>query len=138
MYDPAYVIQETDNARREEAAINRAPLRDRKEAQQAFYDAMATDPEIVGERLGYLLDGNYGAGPLFMAMQATKRMNRPAMFTQLVAVFEWNCPREMAVAAWKKLTPKQKATLQRTIEDAIQAFDNRPEYRRCSHDQRRT
>lgn len=43
-------------------AVRRAPLADRKEAQEAFYATMRDDPELVAERLGWLLGGSYGYG----------------------------------------------------------------------------
>jgi hypothetical protein len=46
-------------------------------------------------------------------------MNREAILTQLVAVYEWMCPRRMAVDAWKKLTPAQKEKLSKIIAKEI-------------------
>jgi len=115
--------QELAMAARDEREINNQSLEERKEAQENFLDVMRNDPEAVAERIGWLLEGNYGEGQMLMARNTTKRMNRPSIFTQLVAVFEWRCPRNMAVAAWKKLSKAKQNRLQSAIEVAIHDFD---------------
>jgi hypothetical protein len=108
-----YESNERRRAMLDEQRIERAPLRDRKEAQAAYLEAMSRDPAVVAERISWLIDGNYGYGQMQMARQVvgSPRMNREAALTQLVAVFEWQCPRRMATDAWKKLTPAQKTAL---------------------------
>jgi hypothetical protein len=115
--------RELQIAARDEREIDSQSLEERKEAQAEFLAAMRTTPELVGERIAWLLSGHYGAGSMLMAKQATKRMNRSAMFTQLVAVFEWRCPRRMAVDAWKKLSRDEKSILQMHIDAAISEHD---------------
>jgi hypothetical protein len=100
-----------------EREVDRAPLSDRREAQREFLSAMATDPAVVAERIGWLVDGNYGYGEMQLARRvvANPRMNRESALTQLVAVYEWQCPRRMAVEAWKKLTRPQKEELSEAV-----------------------
>ena len=116
-----YESSESRRAMLDEQRIERAPLRDRREAQAAFLEAMASDPAVVAERIAWLIDGNYGYGQMQMARQvvASPRMNREAALTQLVAVYEWQCPRRMAVDAWKKLTSAQKKALSAAIEVVV-------------------
>jgi hypothetical protein len=117
-----YESSERRQAMLEEQRIERESLRDRKEAQAAFLEAMARDPATVAERISWLIDGNYGYGQMQMARQVvgSPRMNREASLTQLVAVFEWQCPRRMAVDAWKKLTPAQKKALSAAITVVVE------------------
>ena len=107
----------------EARARERAPLADRKDAQREFFDAMKNHPDVVGERVGWLLNGSYGQGAGLKASQILEspRMNRQAALTILVGDAEWMTPAAMAVAAWKKLTPSQKAALAREVEQAIRA-----------------
>ena len=116
-----YEANELAMARRDEERINAEPLRDRKECQDNFLDAMATDPALVAERIAWLIDGNYGYGPMVLAKRivASPRSNRVAGLSQLVCVYEWRCPRVMGVAAWKKLTKSQKHALESAIETVI-------------------
>ena len=60
-------------------------------------------------------------GPMVIAKEvlARPRMNREAILTQMIAVFEWMCPRRMAVEAWKKLTPAEKDKLSKVIAKEI-------------------
>ena len=116
-----YEANELAMARRDEERINAEPLRDRKECQANFLDAMSTDPALVAERIAWLIDGNYGYGPMVLAKRivASPRSNRVAGLSQLVCVYEWRCPRVMGVAAWKKLTKSQKHALESAIETVI-------------------
>ena len=118
-----YEVRELNEAARREQEIDRSPLSERKEAQQSFLEAMRDDPGVVAERVSWLLDGNYGYGPMVLAKQVLQntRINRRAIFTQSIAVFEWMCPRRMAVLAWKKLTPAQKSLLDQAIDVVIEA-----------------
>jgi len=116
-----YENSERRRAMLDEQRIERAPLADRREAQADFLAAMASDPATVAERISWIIEGNYGHGQMLMARQvvASPRMNREAALTQLVAVFEWQCPRRMAVEAWKKLTPAQKKALAAAVDVVV-------------------
>lgn len=105
--------------------VARAPLSDRKEARTAFGEAMATDPALVAERVGWLIDGNYGFGEMIKAKQviASPRMNRRAALTQMVGVYEWQCPGDFAVDAWKKLSGSQKSALDAALDVVIEAAE---------------
>jgi hypothetical protein len=116
-----YEQNELRAARRHEQQIDAAPLSDRKDAQREFLEAMRDNPAVVGERIGWLIDGNYGYGAMLKAKQivASPRMNRRAALVQSIAVFEWMCPRRMAVDARKKLTPQQKKLLDDVVDVVI-------------------
>ena len=116
-----YERRELTEARNKLTELRRAPLADRKEAQAEFFKAMREDPELVAERLGWLIGGNYGYGAMLMAKQAlgSPRMNRSAALTQLVGAFEWMTPEDMVRAAWKKLSASEKAALESAVQGAI-------------------
>ena len=97
--------------------VERLPLAERKENAKAFFEAMRDRPELVAERVGWLLDGNYGYGGMKAAEEVLKRprMNRMAWLTQAVAVHEWQCPVDMQIRMWKKLTKDQKEALDNAI-----------------------
>jgi hypothetical protein len=120
-----YERNERIEAIRHEREVDAAPLADRKDAQRAFFEAMRDDPGTVGERISWLIDGNYGYGPMRIAKEivASPRMNRRAGLTLLVGIFEWQCPRRMGADAWKKLTKPQKALLDRAVDVVIAAAE---------------
>lgn len=120
-----YEQNERSAAIRREQEIDRSPLADRKEGQANYLEAMRDRPELVAERIGWLLDGNYGYGPMMMAKQIVRspRMNRRAALAMSIAVFEWMCPRRMAADAWNKLTPSQKQRLDAAVDVVIQAAE---------------
>ena len=116
-----YESRELREAQSKLGEVSRAPLADRKEAQAEFLAAMRDHPEIVAERVGWLLAGNYGYGSKLLADRvfSSPRMNRSAALTQMVAAFEWQCPEDMARAAWKKLSPTAQAHLERVVRNEI-------------------
>ena len=116
-----YERRELSNARNRINKLHRAPLADRKEAQAEFLEAMRDDPELVAERLGWLLAGHYGDGEKLLAKQVlgSPRMNRSAALTQMIGAFEWMTPEDMVRAAWKKLSAGEKAALESAVQGAI-------------------
>lgn len=106
--------------------VEKAPLAERKDAAKEFFEAMRDTPDIVGERVGWLIDGNYGYGAMLKAKQtlaASKRANKAAQLNVLIAALEWRCPGAMAVAMWKKLTPAEKAKLDHAIQAEIKSAE---------------
>lgn len=116
-----YERRELAEAHKKLDKVNRLPIAVRKEAQAAFFEVMRSNPELVAERLGWLLAGSYGYGPMLLAKRvlASPRMNRAAALTQMVGVFEWQSRDDMSRAAWKKLSASEKARLSRAVQRAI-------------------
>jgi hypothetical protein len=116
-----YERNELNRADADEQRINRTPLRDRQEARASFQEAMATDPAVVAERISWLIDGHYGYGQMVLAKRvvANPRLNREAILNQMAGVFEWQCPRVLAQAAWGKLSPAQKKALSAAISVVV-------------------
>lgn len=119
--DAAYERRELAEAHGQLNNLLRAPLSDRKEAQNSFFETMRDNPELVAERIGWLLNGTYGYGQMKIAKQvlASPRMNRAATLTQLIGAFEWMCPENMSRAAWKKLTPGEQSRLDGAVQEAL-------------------
>jgi hypothetical protein len=104
------------------AEIEKAPLSERKEAASDFLAAMKHYPDTVAERVGWLIDGNYGKGSYDAARRVLAmgaRANKAATLTQMIAQLEWRCPARMAAAAWKKLSPSEKARLDHAVKSMI-------------------
>jgi len=120
--DYEYEARAAREARAKITEVQKAPLRDRKEAQLEFFEAMRDEPKLVAERVGWLLAGNYGYGEKQMALRVLEspRMNRVAALTQMAGVFEWQCPEDMTRAAWKKLSPGEKEDLLKAVQKAIE------------------
>jgi hypothetical protein len=120
-----YERREIADAHKKLVEIHRSPLSDRKEAQAEFLKAMRDDPELVAERIDWLIGGSYGYGPMLLAKRvlASPRMNRSASLTQLVGAFEWQSPEDMSRAAWKKLSASEKARLEAEVQALITVAD---------------
>jgi len=121
-----YEQHEIREAHAQRNAVNKAPLAERKEAQAEFFEAMRDRPRLVGERVSWLLDGNYGYGSMLLAKQILQRprMNRVAALTQMIGVFEWQCPEDMTRQAWKRLSAGEKHELARAVEHAIESAED--------------
>lgn len=121
-----YERRERSEAQQRLAEIRRQPLADRKEAQVKFLEAMRDEPDLVAERLGWLLDGNYGYGAMLMAKQVlgSPRMNRSAALTQMVGAFEWMTPEEMTRSAWNRLSTAEKAKLEKAVQAVIASAES--------------
>lgn len=65
--------------------IDDLPLAERKDNEACLLDAMAHQPDLVAQRVGWLLDGNYGYGAMRRAEKIANspRMNQPAALVQL-------------------------------------------------------
>jgi hypothetical protein len=115
-----YEQREVRAAQQRIREVEKAPLADRKEAAAEFLEAMR-DPNLVGERIGWLLNGTYGYGPMVLAKRilGSPRMNRRAALTHMIGAFEWQTPGAMAIAGWKKLTKSQQAALDRAVDAEI-------------------
>lgn len=104
------------------AGVEQAPPSERKEAGDAMRRAMADDPDIVGDRVGLLLNGSYGWGACRRAVNIlaqSKRSNKAAALVHLVGALEWQCPPRSTAAAWNTLTAKQKRALDRAVREAM-------------------
>lgn len=125
-YNPSdeYHRQTIDEAYRHGQKIEGAPLSERKEACAEFAEALK-DPLLIAERIGWLIDGNYGHGEMLKAKQvvANPRMNRRASLTHLIGMYEWMCPADMGVNAWKKLSASEKKALDDAIDVVIEAAE---------------
>jgi len=120
-----YEHREFAEASQKLRSIEKAPLAERKEAAAAFLTAMREQPQIVAERIEWLLGGDYGFGPMQLAKRVlnSPRMNRSAALTHMIAAFEWSTPSAMAVAGWKTLTKGQQAALERAVQTAIKSAE---------------
>lgn len=121
-----YERRELAEANRRLDELRRAPLAERKEAQASFLEAMRDHPDLVAERIGWLLDGNYGYGPMLLAKRVlgSPRMNRSAALTQMIGAFEWMSNQDMNREAWKKLTKSQQIALEKAVQEAIRSAES--------------
>ena len=121
-----YERREIAEAHQKLREVERAPLADRKEAAASFFEAVRDRPEVVAERVGWLLGGNYGYGSMILAKRilGSPHTNRSAALTQMIAVFEWSSPGAMTRAAWKKLTKGQQAALEKAVQAEIRSAES--------------
>lgn len=96
---------------------------EKRQAAREWAKDLAEDPKLIAERIGWLLNGNYGKGSYDAAREWSdpkhKGRNVHAWLTQTIAALEWSCSKRLATVEWKKLTPAQKAKLSKLIQAEV-------------------
>jgi hypothetical protein len=117
-------------------ALQRAPLADRREAKAEWQDAITNQPQLVAERVAWLLNGCYGEEAYTAARQVvtnprnavawlaarqvvTNPRNAVAWLAQAIAAHEWGCPPREAWAAWRALTAEEREAVNSAIRAAV-------------------
>jgi hypothetical protein len=102
-------------------ALQRAPLADRREAKAEWLDAMRHEPQLVAERVRWLLDGCYGEEAYTAARQVmnSPRANAVAWLAIAIAAHEWDCAPREARAAWRALTAEERERVDGAIHAVI-------------------
>ena len=104
------------------AEIEALPMVERRENYQEFTADMATMPQVIAERIGWLLNGSYGFGQMILAQRALDARNPKAHLFQLIAIFEWRTGRSYAAKAWRLASEATKEALNKTIDAEIEYF----------------
>lgn len=97
-----------------------------KAASVEFADAMANNPALVAERIGWLLNGSYGRGSYDAACNVAKnaRMNREAWLVQVIGALEWMAREVDTRKAFNAMTDAQKLALNNAVRAEIDYFLN--------------
>ncbi len=99
---------------------------EKDEAKTEYYNAMANDHCHLIQSLDYLTNGDYGKGALLAleSFATNKRMNHIAALSQLLGALEFRCPPAMVKNAWRMLTPKQKAKINKLFTNSLEEYNN--------------
>lgn len=83
------------------------------ETAKEFAADMANKPELVAERVSWLLNGSYGYGSYQQARKvaANTHMTREAWMVQVIGALEWGCREVDTRRAFNRMTAEQKAKL---------------------------
>jgi hypothetical protein len=119
------------------AAVESAPLAERREGAADYGRGLRDNPEIIAERIGWIFNGSYGRGAYDRAhewlaayRESPKRRETMIKFNLccLLAALDDACPSRMAVNQWKKLTTEQQQRLDvlltAEIADAMKGDDS--------------
>lgn len=105
------------------AAMARAERGSPKEKREAFegWRNALQDPELIAERIGWLLAGHYGKGAYDAAWEAVdSRFIKPTTsLLAIIAALEWMVPRTMALKAEQQITPSQLAAVFGAVENMV-------------------
>lgn len=106
--------------------IEIAPLSDRQEARAEWLYAMVNHPDVIGERVSWLLMGTYGFGSQQVArriVDESGRCNKVAALAHLIAALEWRCPAAFCIKAYRSLTKAQQRKVDSVIKAELKWFE---------------
>jgi hypothetical protein len=114
-------MYELQQFRKQMEETEKLPLAERKANAVEWFRALNEDHMMVAERVGWLLQGNYGGGSFGSACRvlASPRMNQVAWCAITIANLEWRCPAKMAIMAWKKLSVEKRYLVNEAIRREI-------------------
>ena len=97
---------------------------ERTENNREMFSHLCDNPALVAERIGWLIDGNYGYGA-YQAWReiANSRMNKPAWLLQTIAALEWRVNARDLNKLWHKLSTDQQEKINHYIGLAIKAYE---------------
>lgn len=121
MADQAYEQREFKIFRRDVEAPSQLPTQERRENEAKLLEILREDPELVAQRISWLIDGSYGYGSYRQAWQVLdkKRMNRSAWLVQTIGALEWHVVPRRVAHLWHQLTQAQKDALNKAVEKEI-------------------
>jgi len=88
-------------------------------------------PEVFVDRIGWILNGTYGYGVMYRAIQLAdnKRCNRIAGLSVILSAIEYSVTNDNSIKAWKTLTVEQQEKLASLIQVELDYFtDNRANF----------
>lgn len=107
--------------RSEVTRAEKLSLAERKENLAEFARDVKTDPELLAERVSWLLNGSYGHGAYVKAHEVirNKKLNREAWLVQTVSALEWGVPQRMIAGWWNSLSPSQQTKINILVRKEI-------------------
>ncbi len=99
---------------------------ERAEAEAKWEDCLANNPELVAQRVAWLLDGDYGYGAYQAAHEvladtvtANLKMNRVTWLIVAIGALEWQCKPSRTPKFLKGLSEEQLLALSMAVHEVI-------------------
>lgn len=111
-----------NDLRRVEAEWRTLPRAEKADEEAKWLGAMAHDPKLVAERVGWLLAGNYGYGSYKAAHEVIRRprMNQEGWLVQVIGALEWQVPIKTTQSLYNRLTKAQQTDLTGAVRREIE------------------
>jgi hypothetical protein len=116
-----YEAREAEAFQRQLRNAEQGTLAEKRAYARKWEEAIRTRPDLVAQRIGWLLAGNYGFGSYKAAERAltSPNIHHFVWFTCTIAALEWTTSRAVARAACDDLPAAERARLQRAIEGVL-------------------
>ena len=103
--------------------ITKIPVLERTKNKAEYLETLKNDTNLLTQRVGWLLDGNYGRGSYLVAGEIANnyRCNRPANLAILVAQLEWQITPSQARHAFSQLSEGRKEEVTEAINETIES-----------------
>ena len=102
--------------------ITKLPVADRTASKAEYLNTLQNDTNLLTQRVGWLLNGNYGYGGYLVANEIAlnHRCNRPANLAILTAQLEWQITPSQARHAFSQLSEGRKEEITEAINETIE------------------
>lgn len=96
-----------------------------REGGKEFRKAMIEEPELVAQRVSWLLSGCYGWGSCHAAhdVLGNLKMNREAWLVATIGALEWRSAAPTTHRNWRLMSTGQRAALSRAVQAVIAAAE---------------
>jgi len=95
------------------------PLSERRENRIEYVNDLTNNPEIIIDRIGWIINGTYGFGPYNAFKKLSKRMNRRAWLFIVLAAIEWGVSNEFSRGVWNDLPKELQNKINAGIDEEI-------------------
>lgn len=111
----AYEAREIDRHLAEMHNLEKCSLAHKRDAKAKFLDAIVSDPELIAERVDWLLAGHYGHGAYLLAHKQVSTEAAVEGLLMMIAQCEWMCTKKWASLAFTEAGPDRIALLIATL-----------------------
>lgn len=98
------------------------PQYDKLQNRDILMDLCRSNPDLIAERINWLLLGTYGYAEQYRALNMLKQKRSHIPLFLFIALLEWHCPDYYARKAYKLLTKMEKMRLDNILQKSIEKF----------------
>lgn len=116
-----YEDRELKSAWKHYLEIEKSPARERIDNYNNLFESCKSNPDLIGERINWLLNGTYGFGEMRFAENIIERSKNPnPMLFDAIGHFEWYTSSYYIRKAYKTLTKKEQDRLNAIIAEEVE------------------
>jgi len=126
MKNQEYILNELRLLNNQINELSKLSKSEKQENKQNLLETWIKYPEVFADRIGWILNGTYGYGAMYRAIQLAdnKRCNRIAGLSIILSAIEYGVTSDNSIKAWKTLSKEQQEKLASLIQVELDYFTN--------------